>query len=207
MKFVGSVGMNIYVHRTIVGLICFFSVASCVLYSQSDVKTKRFADQLSNAQSFLSQHKQYNQDICFLIDMARPSGEFRFFIYSLKKDSVIHSGLVAHGSGSEGSESEDLIFSNVPNSYQSSLGNYKVGTSYVGSFGKSYKLHGLDATNNNALKRAIVLHPYSCVPDEEQDIPICLSLGCPMVSTNFMKILYGIIDTSSRPILMRIYYK
>ncbi|MBL1281185.1 MAG: murein L,D-transpeptidase catalytic domain family protein [Fluviicola sp.] len=122
----------------------------------------------------------------------------------VKKDTLLHQGLVAHGSGSVVEDS--LIFSNIPESYQSSLGNYKIGAKYTGNFGESYKLHGLDETNNNAYKRYIVLHPYSCVPDEEQDYPICESLGCPMVSNNFIKKLYKIIDGSKKPILMVMYY-
>lgn len=198
--------MNIKGILIIVSLLCSFQWASFA-FGQSVTRNLTFQSQLKHAEDFLNKNRSFNQDICFLIDMARPSGSYRFFIYSMKKDSVLYSGLVAHGSGSESTESDELIFSNTPNSYQSSLGNYKVGASYIGSFGKSYKLHGLDPTNNKALQRAIVLHRLSCVPDEEQDYPICLSLGCPMVSDNFMEVLYKIIDTSSRPILMRIYYK
>ncbi len=53
--------------------------------------------------------------------------------------------------------------------------------SYVGTFGKSYRLKGLDKTNSNALKRAIVLHSYDCIPDTETRNLACLSLGCPDV--------------------------
>ena len=108
--------------------------------------------------------------------MHLPSQNFRFFIYDFEQDSISHKGLVAHGSGSEIGDS--LVFSNIPESYQSSIGNYRIGAKYSGNFGESYKLHGLDKTNNNAYKRYIVVHPYSCVPDEEQEFPICLSLGC-----------------------------
>jgi len=114
--------------------------------------------------------------------------------------------LVAHGSGSELTDSDSLVFSNVANSYQSSLGKYRIGGKYTGNFGKSYKLHGLDDSNDNAFKRYVVLHPYLAVPDDEQKYPIMLSLGCPMVSNGFIEILYGIIDNSSKSILMIMYY-
>lgn len=161
--------------------------------------------ELAKAKTFLRKNQAYNQTTVFLIDMRIPSGTFRFFIHDLVKDSIEHKALVAHGSGSTYSD-DSLTFSNIPNSYQSSLGNYKIGNSYAGNFGKSYKLHGLDATNNKAFARYVVLHPYSCVPDEEQDYPICESLGCPMVSNEFMKVLYAKIDGSKKPILMVIYY-
>lgn len=164
-----------------------------------------FEEELTKIKQFLAANKSYNQEVVMLIDMKIPSGNYRFFIYDTKKDSIIHRALVAHGSGSVTGE-EDLVFSNVPNSYQTSLGKYKIGKSYSGSFGKSYKLHGLESTNNKAYERAIVLHPYSCVPDEEQPYEICESLGCPMVSNEFMKTLYSVIDGSAKPMLMVIYY-
>ncbi|WP_161568457.1 hypothetical protein [Flavobacterium cupreum] len=37
---------------------------------------------------------------------------------------------------------------------------------------------GLDETTNNALKRAIMPHQYSAVPENEQDYYISCSQGC-----------------------------
>lgn len=161
--------------------------------------------ELVKAKKFLSANPSYNQSTVFLIDMKIPSGTFRFFVHDLTSNIILHKALVAHGSGSVVSE-DSLVFSNTPNSYQTSLGKYKIGSSYAGNFGKSYKLHGLDKTNDKALARYVVLHPYSCVPDDEQSYPICESLGCPMVSNDFIKVLYPIIDGSKKPILMVIYY-
>ena len=169
-------------------------------------RNTEYSNQKKIAIEFIAKNERYNPDIVFLLDMRRPSGQFRFFIHDLKNDSVTHRALVAHGSGSELPESDTLVFSNIPNSYQSSLGKYRIGGKYTGNFGKSYKLHGLDASNNNAFKRYVVLHPYSAVPDQEQDYPIMLSLGCPMVSENFMKTLHEIIDNSSKRILMIMYH-
>ncbi len=172
----------------------------------SKLRQIEFSQQKSKAQKFLELNKNYNQDLVFMIDMKQPSGNYRFFVHSFKKDSVIESGLVAHGSGSVIYGSDSLTFSNTPDSYQSSLGNYRIGKTYVGNFGKSYKLHGLDDSNSKAYQRYVVLHPYSAVPDEEQEFPIMESLGCPMVSENFAKKLYKIIDSSAKSILMVIYY-
>ena len=172
----------------------------------SKLRQIAFSQQKSKAQKFLELNKNYNQDLVFMIDMKQPSGNYRFFVHSFKKDSVIESGLVAHGSGSVIYGSDSLTFSNTPDSYQSSLGNYRIGKTYVGNFGKSYKLHGLDDSNSKAYQRYVVLHPYSAVPDEEQEFPIMESLGCPMVSENFAKKLYKIIDSSAKSILMVIYY-
>ncbi len=152
-------------------------------------------------------NKQYG----FLIDMRIPSYRNRFFVYDMKKDSVIDAGLVAHGTGSQPrNRNDDLLFSNVAESRCSSLGKYKISNSYTGIYGFSYRLIGLDSTNNNALKRAIVLHGHSCVPDLEDTQygwPICFSYGCPMVSTNYLKRLKGYITKQGKePILMWIFY-
>ena len=76
---------------------------------------------------------------------------------------------------------------------------------YKGQFGLSYRLDGLDETNSNARKRAIVLHRLDCVPDIEQKNEICLSWGCPMVSDNFFKILEQHIDKSDKKIILYAY--
>jgi hypothetical protein len=148
-----------------------------------------------------------NQDYAFVIDMRIPSYKKRFFVYNLKKDSLLTSGFVAHGTGSETFRGE-LVFSNVPDSRCSSLGKYKIGGSYKGMYGFSYKLTGLDSTNNKAFERAIVLHGHSCVPDEQQsEWPICFSYGCPMVSVKFLQTLKGYISKQGKmPILMEIIY-
>jgi L,D-transpeptidase catalytic domain len=148
-----------------------------------------------------------NTKYAFVVDMRIPSFKKRFFVFDLKNDSIINSGYVAHGTGSETFRNE-LVFSNIPDSRCTSLGKYKIGASYKGMYGQSYRLHGLDSTNNKALERAIVLHGHSCVPDKAYDeYPICFSYGCPMVSTNFLQILKGYITKQGKqPILLSIIY-
>ena len=111
----------------------------------------------------------YNTKIAFLVDMRIKSGKNRFFVYDLVNNKVLDQGLVAHGSGSETPIRGELKFSNEPNSNCTSLGRYSIEKGYKGIFGKAYKLNGLDETNSNAFKRAIVLHHYSAVPLDEQD--------------------------------------
>lgn len=157
--------------------------------------------------SFVSKRNTaYRQDVAFLIDMKIPSGTNRFFVVNLKNDSILTSGLVAHGVGSDVPGTDSLQFSNTPNSYMSSLGNYRVASSYAGQFGKAYKLYGLDAGNSNAFRRLIVLHRYGCVPEQESNVPICNSLGCPMVSEGFFPQLEKIIEADKKSVLLRIYY-
>lgn len=150
----------------------------------------------------------FNTDYCFLVDMSIPSGKNRFFVYNLKKDSLEISSLVAHGFGSTKSNSyAELEFSNEPNSFKTSLGKYKIGGAYQGTFGLSYKLYGLDNTNDKAFERTIVLHADAHVPDKEPfPYYIYQSAGCPTVSPSFLTILTKYIRASQKPILLWIYY-
>lgn len=164
-----------------------------------EVKTK-----VNTALQFCKQ-KGLNTEICLLANMQRHSGEYRFYIYSFSLDSVVHAGLVAHGCGEELFALKP-VFSNVPGSNCTSLGRYKIGTSYYGNYGKAYKLFGLDSTNSNAFRRYVVLHSYAQMPHEETyPIPIMNSQGCPMLSEKFMKTVSEYIVKSSKPMLLWIY--
>jgi len=148
----------------------------------------------------------FNTTRCFLVDMRLASGKERFFVYNLKNDMVENAGLVAHGSGSD-KGGDELCFSNTPNSNCTSLGRYKIGKSYMGTFGLAYKLHGLDNTNSRAFERFVVLHAHSCVPGADvYPSEICQSWGCPTVSPAFLSVLKTYIDKSAQPILLWIYY-
>jgi hypothetical protein len=148
---------------------------------------------------------KYSTSYCFLIDLEMPSGKNRFFIYDLKNNKIISSGLVAHGSCNT-YFLDKVWFSNLPGCGCSSSGLYKIGNKYMGKFGKSYKLFGLEKTNSNALKRAIVLHSYTDIPDHEiYPNAIGNSLGCPMTSHKFFNVLSSYIDNSKKPILLYIF--
>ncbi|MEN2401472.1 murein L,D-transpeptidase catalytic domain-containing protein [Flavobacterium sp. MC2016-06] len=167
---------------------------------------ERLNNQVTEVKALINSGGTYNTKIVFLVDMKIKSGKNRFFVYDLVNDKILDQGLVANGSGSETEVRGNLKFSNEPNSNATSLGHYLIGKSYNGMFGKSYKLTGLDATNSNAVKRAIVMHSYSAVPEEEQGHYIALSHGCPMVNEVFFKKLEKIIDASKSNIVMNIYY-
>ncbi len=174
------------------------------IISNSEVAS-RMKEKAAFAKEFVDQNG-FDVSYCFMIDMRLPSGKNRFFVYNLLKDSLEAAGLVTHGKGSE-SQSGELVFSNTPNSNCTSLGKYKIGNSYNGNFGLSYKLLGLDKTNSRALDRAVVLHSYFGVPHSEvYPASISLSEGCPAVSTTFFAQLKGYMDESQEPILLWIYY-
>ncbi|MFZ6024252.1 MAG: murein L,D-transpeptidase catalytic domain-containing protein [Bacteroidota bacterium] len=157
---------------------------------------------------YQSQIKQYvlqkkmDSRICFLLDLNIHNGKKRFFVYDIQKDSILHAGLVTHGDCRERYLS-DVRYSNQPGSQCSSSGRYKVGAQYKGIFGKSYRLHGLDSSNSNARKRAVVIHSHECIPDEEiYPDQICNSQGCATVAPSFLTTISGYINQSRKPILL-----
>jgi hypothetical protein len=152
-----------------------------------------------------AQKKGFSTRYCFLADMRIESGLKRFFVYDLQNNSVSFSGLVAHGSCDQFFLTK-AKFSNSQGGQCTSLGLYKVGYSYYGQYGKSFKLFGLEKSNSNAFERAVVLHSYACVPDQEiYPKPLCNSSGCPMVSGAFLNKLSFIIEHSDKPLLLWIY--
>lgn len=165
---------------------------------------ERLSSHAAKAKQFAKKHG-FNISVCFLIDMSVNAGKNRFFVYDLSRDSIIDNGLVTHGRCNQ----VWLVgrkYGNEVGCGCTSVGKYRIGHRYQGRFGLAYKLAGLDSTNNNALKRFVVLHAHECVPESEVDpYPICQSDGCPTVSRPFLTRLARTIDESSRPVLLWIY--
>jgi hypothetical protein len=172
-------------------------------YRVPDPSLKKMQLKAVDAKRFI-RLKGFNQAICLFVDMSLPSGQNRFFIYDLKKDTLSNSGLVTHGRCNE-SWLEGRKYGNVVGCGCSSLGKYKVGYAYTGRFGLAYKLHGLDRTNDKAFERFVVLHAHECVPETEVKDDICQSDGCPTVSPGFLQYLKPVINASKKPVLLWIY--
>lgn len=169
------------------------------------IQTHRFQQKRDSLRAILPQwlrSKNFNTTEVILADLSMHSGLPRMVLMDVLTGKVLDSSMVAHGAGGD-TFAATARFSNVPNSYCSSLGRYRIGASYKGNFGKAYKLHGLDASNSNAFERLVVLHAYDCVPDT---IPypdmICNSLGCPMISYAFLNRLSKKIAASDKPMLL-----
>ena len=115
-----------------------------------------------------------------VIDYSRPSTERRLWTFDLASGEAIHYELVAHGQGSGGDRA--TLFSNVPNSHQSSLGLFATAEAYVGKNGYSLRLDGLDpGFNDRARERAIVIHgaPYVSEAFAREQGRLGRSWGCP----------------------------
>jgi hypothetical protein len=115
-----------------------------------------------------------------VIDYSKPSNEKRLWVFDLTKGELMYEELVAHGQGSGVDRS--TLFSNLPDTHQSSLGLFVTDSTYVGSNGYSLRMDGLDpGVNDRARERAIVMHGAPYVSDEfvKANGRLGRSWGCP----------------------------
>lgn len=128
------------------------------------------------------------KELLTLIDFSKSSKEKRLWVIDLKIKKVIHHSLVAHGRKT--GDEYATKFSNTPNSYQSSLGFYVTGKTYIGKHGMSLKLHGAEEDINHlAEQRAIVLHGADYVSESyvKKVGRLGRSYGCPAVPMDIYK--------------------
>lgn len=100
----------------------------------------------------------WRKDIVGIADFGLHSAERRFHFVDLDNERV-QSFHVSHGSGSD-SEHDGWLkrYSNIEGSEATCRGAFLTRSWYVGKYGTSIRLDGLDMTNSNALPRAIVMH-------------------------------------------------
>lgn len=99
-----------------------------------------------------------SRDIVGIADFGIHNSKPRFHLIDLHNGRM-ESFLVAHGRGSDPAHTGWLQhFSNLPGSEASSEGAYLTKDIYFGAHGRSRRLAGLDAGNNQAEPRGIVVH-------------------------------------------------
>ncbi|MGY6517220.1 MAG: murein L,D-transpeptidase catalytic domain-containing protein [Lysobacteraceae bacterium] len=123
-----------------------------------------------------------------IADMTRHASQPRLWVLDLADLSNPVLALtteVSHGAGSDpGRRGVPERFSNIRDSWQTSLGLYQVAEPYMGVWGHSYRLDGmLPRFNDRARERDIVFHPADYVRPGHAG----RSLGCPAVSQAAME--------------------
>lgn len=124
--------------------------------------------------------------VVLVMDVAQPATSDRLIVYRMEGDTpvVISRTKAAVGKGSDPDGDGWLNdFSNAPNSLATSEGRYKIAEQYVGKYGISYRLDGLDSTNSNARKRAIVIHEADYVTSKKAG----RSFGCIAVMRGYLR--------------------
>lgn len=138
-----------------------------------------------------------------VIDMSVSANRNRFFLIDVEHKKILHKSIVAHGRNS--GEEYAKYFSNEVGSFKSSIGFYRTGETYHGKHGLSLRLDGLEYTNNNARKRAIVVHAADYVSSVfiKNNGRLGRSLGCPSLpKENYNEVIHKIKEGS----LLFIYY-
>jgi len=139
-----------------------------------------------------------NKKIITIIDFSKPSTEKRLFIIDIENRKLLFQTFVAHGKNS--GLIKPTKFSNRIGSNQSSLGFYRTAGTYKGKHGYSLMLDGLEkGINDNARKRAIVIHGAKYVSEEfiEKNNRLGRSWGCPAVSDELSKEIIDLIKDGS----------
>jgi hypothetical protein len=127
----------------------------------------------------------FERKVLTIIDYSLPSSEPRLWVIDVPSKTVLQHELVAHGEGS--GYTRAVAFSNDVGSHQSSLGLFRTDEVYMGRFGYSLRLSGLEpGVNDNARARAIVVHgsPDVSRAAVAQWGTIAPSWGCPMLPTD-----------------------
>lgn len=180
--------------------------------SQSDTRALFESCSLNGLLSFdvfaksLEGFKRYNpqKSVIAICDFTKPSSKERFFVIDLNSKKLLYHSLVAHGKNS--GELMATSFSNQPGSLKSSLGFYKVGSPIQSpKHGLALTLYGLEkSTNDNALKREIIIHGAEYVSEQfvQQYGRLGRSFGCPAIPFSLMK---DVADTLKNGALLYIY--
>jgi L,D-transpeptidase catalytic domain len=142
--------------------------------------------------------KLTNDSIISIIDFSLSSAKKRLFVIDIKNYKVLFNTYVAHGRNSGYEYARE--FSNNFRSNKSSLGFYVTGDTYEGDNGYSLRLEGEEkGINNNAYKRAIVMHCASYATENyiEEKGYLGRSLGCPAIPPSVSKQLIDAIKDGS----------
>ena len=142
---------------------------------------------LSGYQWAVSKGKVKNKRYLTVVDYSKPSSQKRLWVIDLKKGKVKMKLHVSHGVNTGGTYS--TRFSNKVNSRQTSLGVFTTANTYYGKHGLSLRLNGLErGINNNARKRAIVVHPAKYVSSTN----VGRSWGCLALNPAYSKRLINL---------------
>jgi hypothetical protein len=144
------------------------------------------------------------KELLTIVDFSSPSNTKRLWVLDIKNNKVLYHTYVTHGTGNGFLYARR--FSNNNETHESSLGLFQTKATYTGHVGYALRLNGLeDGYNNNAEKRAIVMHgaPYANADFIEHYGRLGRSWGCFAMPEN---IYQSVIDTVKNDTLIFAYY-
>ena len=180
-----------------------FSVDLYATLDDPDLEYEPFEKALKGYLKLQQEGQIANDSYLTVIDMSISANRNRFFLIDVENKKIIHKSIVAHGRNSGGEYAK--YFSNKIGSFKSSIGFYRTAETYQGKHGLSLRLDGLEYSNSNASKRAIVIHSADYVSSVfiQKNGRLGRSLGCPSFpQKNYDQIVHKIKNGS----LLFIYY-
>lgn len=143
-----------------------------------------------------------------ITDFHEHSSLKRSWVIDLSTEELLFNLHIAHGEASSNSINSGYAdsFSNINNSHQSSLGMMKGAEQYVGSYGYSMRIDGLESGYNDLVRsRAIVLHPWTGSRQEyvNQYGEVAPTWGCPAIDD---RLTQDVVDTLKDGSLLFFWY-
>ena len=137
-------------------------------------------------------------NILTICDFSQSSSNQRLYVIDVRNRRMLYRTYVAHGinSGEEFANS----FSNTMESCKSSLGFYITRKTYTGVNGTSLRIEGVDqGFNNNAYKRAIVIHGATYVSQRilRKYGVMGTTFGCPAIPSEMTTQIIPVVKNGS----------
>jgi hypothetical protein len=130
-----------------------------------------------------------NSSILTIIDFSQSSNNKRMYVIDLARKALLFNTYVAHGRNTGDEYAEQ--FSNIPGTFQSSLGFYITENMAIGSkVGLSLILKGLEkGFNDKAREREIIIHGADYATEDfiQKHGRLGRSYGCPSLPPDLIK--------------------
>src|ERR1700754_3401082 len=133
-----------------------------------------------------------------ICDFSQSSSNQRLYVIDVRNRKVLYRTYVAHGINS--GEEFANVFSNKMESCKSSLGFYITKQTYNGVNGMSLRIEGVDkGFNNNAYKRAIVIHGAAYVSQRilRKYGVMGTTFGCPAIPSEMTSQIIPVVKNGS----------
>lgn len=153
------------------------------------LSTEAFRFALRGFERLKKEGKLLNESVLTIIDFSQSSNKKRMYVIDLYKKALLFNTYVAHGKNTGDEFAEK--FSNIPGTFQSSLGFYLTENMAIGSkVGLSLILKGLEkGFNDKAQDREIIIHGAEYATEEfiQKHGRLGRSYGCPSLPPDLIK--------------------
>jgi hypothetical protein len=153
------------------------------------LSTEAFNFALHGFDRLKKEGKLINESVLTIIDFSQSSNKKRMYVIDLYKKALLFNTYVAHGKNTGDEFAEK--FSNIPGTFQSSLGFYLTENMAIGSkVGLSLLLKGLEkGINDRAREREIIIHgaDYATGKFIQNHGRLGRSYGCPSLPPDLIK--------------------